>query len=199
MSKNKLNEQTNDLKLHLNPSSFDDNLLSNDPFEEAEFVKSVQMRGSTRINTSYRTLDNINGKTNNFNLLQISTVRLGGRISRTVDFRFNLTFRSNFLGERDNYEDAEDQLNFGRVSIGLNGGGANILERFSFGLLTFGLDLGIRYYAGLLTFSGPGANLRNSNFRTAPNLMTPSTGFSTYERQFNSTGLSAQPEIIVNQ
>lgn len=128
LSKNKLNEQTNDLKLHLNPSSFDDNLLSNDPFEEAE-----------------------------------------------------------------------DQLNFGSVNVGLNGGGANILERFSFGLLTFGLDLGIRYYAGLLTFSGPGANLRNSNFRTAPNLMTPSTGFSTYERQFNSTGLSAQPEIIVNQ
>jgi len=191
--------EANSLPLRLNPASFDDQLLTKDPFEKAEFVKSVQMRGSTRVNSSYRILNDINNaKVKNFNLSQMSIIRLRGRVSRVVNFGFNLSFRSNFLGEQDNYEDAEDQRYFGTVNVGVNGGGINVFERFPFGLLTFGLDLGIRYYAGLLTFSGQNANLRNSNFRTAPNLISPSSGFSTYERQFNATGMSAQPDVIIN-
>jgi len=189
----------NSLSLQLNPSSFDDQLLAKDPFEKAQFVKSVQIRGTSRINSSYRTTRTANNRANAFSLTQISRLRMSGRITRTVDFAFNMTFRSNFLGMQENYGDAEDQREFGSVDVGIRGStrgiGAGIIERLPIGLLSFGLDLGIVYYAGLLTYSGKRANLRNANFRGAPDLITPSYGFSTYERQFNNTGMTAQPVV----
>ena len=201
---NAANENTNSLSLNLDPTSFDDQLLSKDPFEKADFVKSAQIRGDTRINSAYRTLKTFNNKSSGFGLSQMARVVIRGRVSRTVNYSFNLRFQSNFLGERNILRNAEDRTEFGSVRLGVGGGnsggiGASITERVPvLGLISFGLNMSIRYYAGLLTFSGTRANLRNSNFRAAPNLIAPSQGFSTYERQFNSTGMSAQPEVVVN-
>ncbi len=188
------NDQNN-LGASLSPS---DGLLFRDPFEGAEFVKGVQVRGSTRLNSSLRSVTNSTGRTTNFGMGQNANVRLNGRISRTLNFRFGVRFSSNFLGFQDNLGNAEDQIISGGVGTGAGGGSVSLQERTSIGSFTFGLKAGISYYAGVLTYSGTGANLRNTNFRSAPVLINTAQGFSIYERQFNSSGLSSQPEIVIN-
>jgi len=152
---NATNENTNSLSLNLDPTSFDDQLLSKDPFEKADFMKSIQIRGFTRINSAFRTLKTLDSKRSGFGLNQTARLMIRGKISRTVDYSFDLRFASNFLGERDNYRDAEDRTELGSVRLGLTGGnsggiGASITERLPIlGLISFGLNMSIRYYAGL--------------------------------------------------
>ena len=189
------NDNAGNLGLQLSPSS---DLLSQDPFEDAEFVKGVQIRGNTRLNSSLSTVRDRTGTTTNFNMRQNAWVNLRGRISRTLNFGFNVRFNSSFLGFQDNLDDSEDQLINGGVGTGAGGGSVALQERTSIGTFTFGLEAGISYYAGILSYSGTGANLRNSNFRSAPVLVNTAQGFSIYERQFNSSGLSSQPEVVVN-
>ena len=183
---------------NLGSGSNDENLLGKDPFEEAEFIKSVQARGSTRLTSTYNTIENINGETSGFNMTQFSNLRLSGRISRTLNFNFNMRFSSNFLGFSENYSHAEDQEINGRVTTGAGGGSVALQERTAIGSFTFGLSAGINYYGGTLTYGGIGENLANSNFRNPPNLIRTSQGFSTYERLFNQSALSSQPEVVVN-
>jgi len=189
------NNNASNLGLQLSPSS---DLLSKDPFEDAEFVKGVQIRGNTRLNSSLNTVRDRTGTTTNFNMRQTAGVNLRGRISRTLNFGFNVRFNSRFLGFQDNFDDAENQLINGGVGTGAGGGSVALQERTPIGSFSFGLEAGISYYAGVLTYSGTRANLRNSNFRSAPVLVNTAQGFSIYERQFNSSGLSSQPEVVVN-
>ena len=184
--------------LNLAAGSNDENLLQKDPFENAEFIKSVQARGNTRLTSTYNIIDNINGRQSNFNITQFSRLNLSGRISRTLNFNFGLRFNSNFLGYNDNFGDAEDQTVQGFVRTGAGGGSVALQERTSIGSFVFGLSAGINYYGGTLTYGGVGENLVNSNFRTPPNLIRTAQGFSVYERQFNQSALSSQPEVLVN-
>jgi len=183
--------------LTLSPSSLDDNLLEKDPFDDADFIKSVQVRGNTRINSTVRTVKTVDGKTSNFGMNQNAGVNLSGRLSRTLNFRFNLNFRSGFLGFQENFGDVEDQTIEGVVNTGAGGGSVALEERTSIGSFKFGLYAGINYYGGTLTYGGTAENLLNSNFRNPPRLIRTAQGFSSYERLFNQSGLSAQPEVIV--
>ena len=190
------NTPSNNVGLQLNAFSFDEGLLSNDPFKDAEFIKSVQVRGNTRASSLFSIVKNVNGKTSNFSMAQNSFVLLNGRISRTLNFNFVIRFNSSFLGFQDNYGNAEDQTIQGVANTGTGGGSIALQERTSIGDFTFGLESAIIYYAGILTYSNPRSYLINTNFRSAPRLIAPAAGFSIYERQFNSTGLSAQPQVL---
>jgi len=70
------NDNAGNLGLQLSPSS---DLLSQDPFEDAEFVKGVQIRGNTRLNSSLSTVRDRTGTTTNFNMRQNAWVYLRGR------------------------------------------------------------------------------------------------------------------------
>ncbi len=196
--RNKNKSNTENVNLRLSPSSFDEKLLKEDPFENAEFVKGVKISGVTLLNSSYRNTKTTLGKTGSFDMNQIAFVNMNGRITRTLNFGFSTFFSSNFLGHDDNYADVEDQTINGRVSTGARGGSVELQQRTKILDFTFGLSSGIIYYAGVLTYSNTNVNLQNQNFRRPPFLQRTTQGFATYEREFNQSALSGESDAEYN-
>ena len=184
--------------MRLSPSSFDEKLLKRAPFENADFVKGVKTSGVTLLNSSYSSNKTMQGETRDFNMNQIAFINMNGKISRTLNFGFSTYFASSFLGNNDNYADAEDQTIDGSVSTGAGGGSVELQERTRIADFSFGLSAGIIYYAGILTYSGTAVNTQNQNFRRPPNLQRTTQGFATYEREFNQSALSGESDARAN-